>query len=869
MIPRRHAMRHTVARILGTLWAIDPDKLTAICEFLTLRREGWELEPHEIAARIGAPLRPTAAAGPGTPGQPSSPQVAVLSIQGTLVPRRVDAENASGGGMISTEAVAAAITAAANDPSIQTIVLDINSPGGTVAGTPELASAVAAAAQRKPVIAVANLMMASAAYWIASQATEIVASPSAEVGSIGVMAIHQETSQADAAAGVTTTVFRSVSGKADANGVEPLTPAARDAIAAKIDATHTLFLAAVAAGRGVTPNTVAATFGQGRTLTASEALAVGMVDRIATLDQVLAGLIAPQSTGSAAPTVGLSRNPTGAAASPVVVPLLMENVMNPQLVTALIRLGAITADATTEQAQAALVAVCAARGLDPTAEVTSLVAAMGMIYAAAPAPQNSAVRADGPQPPSLPSLPQAPPAATGVAPQQILSLVQLSPLDADTRLGLASELVPQAQSLTLDAVIARMNRETAAQSPPAGPRIAVSVNELDRLREQARDALLHRAFSGRVPQQVWSAEAQSMVDWRPGRIQGQLASLPRLAARLLVAGGMPWPAIDSLNPQQVCRLILGANPGEFGLRADEGLYNTRANFSNLLYDAANVVLRQSAIEAPTTYQLWMRQGEALNDFRFVHKVVGGEMANPQAIPENGEFQEATFGDGRESYRLTVWGERFSVSWQTLVDDNLGAFTSIPAKQGRAMARNRNRVAYQHLKDNGVLSDGTAYFASGHNNLAGTGTVISVASLNLAEKAMLQQQGLTPGVFVGASPRYLLVPPALAGTAREILSSTANPAASNSGVANIWQNALQPVVDPELSAAATGGSDTAWYTFSDSRDCEHFEYAYLAGMENPVFEMEPSFEKLGIAMRVYQPFAVKAIEYRGGYKNPGA
>ena len=865
MIRNKHGMRHLVARMLGSLWAIDPEKLSAICELLTLRREGWELEPHEIASRIATPPRQSAAVGVGTAAQPSTPQVAVLSIQGTLVPRRVDAENVSSGGLVSTESVGAAIDAAAADPQVTTIVLDINSPGGTVAGTPELATRIAAAAQRKPVLAVANLQMASAAYWIASQASQVIASPSADIGSIGVMAIHQETSQADAQAGITTTVFRSVAAKADANGVEPLTEAARAAIETRIAETHQQFLAAVASGRRTTPEAVAQQFGQGRTLTAEQALAVGMIDRIATLDQVLAELITPQSTGSAAPQA-VSRSFAGAAASPV-LPLCLETVMDVRILTALIRLGAIAADATAEQAQAALQAACALRALDPNGSVEAIVA--GLAPAALTQAAITAVAgADGRGTPS--SAPLTPPTFSGVAPQQLVDLVRLAPVSAETRVALLAELMPQASQLTHDHVVARLNREAAAVSPPAGPRIAVTESEADNLRVAARDALLSRHFGGRLPSQIWSAEAQEFVDWRPRRGAGQLASLPRLAARMLIAGGFSALEVDSLSNASVCRLIMGANPAEFGLRADGGaLFNTRGSFSTLLYDAANVVLRQSAAEAPSTYQLWMRRGEDLQDFKFVHKVVGGEMGNPQAIPENGEFQEVSFGDSRESYRLTVWGERWSCTWQTLVDDNLGALTTIPAKQGRAMVRNQNRVAYQTVKDNAALSDGVAFFHASHNNLAGTGTVLSVASLNAAEKAMLQQQGLTTGVFVGAAPRYLLVPPALKGTAMELLSSTSNPAASNSGVANIWQNGLTPIAEPELSAAATGGSDTAWYTFTDARDSEHFEYAFLAGMQAPVFEMEPSFERLGIAMRVYQPFATKGIEFRGGYKNPGA
>lgn len=856
MIPRQHAMRNLIARVTNTPWAIDPAKADAICDFLTLRRDGWQLEPHEIAARIGAPRGPTAAVG-GAGSQSVPSQIAVLSIQGTIVPRRVDADNVSGGGMVSAESLRQAIDSAAADPQVAQIVLDVNSPGGSVAGIPELAAAVAAASKRKPVWAVANLQMASAAYWISSQATTIVASPSAEVGSIGVLAIHSESSQADRTAGITTTVFRSTPGKADVNSVEPLTDEARTAFQTRIDQVHAQFLQAVADGRRVSLETVAQQFGQGRTMPAQAALAVGMVDRIATLDQLLAELTQP--TGSAAPT---GASVSGAAAASPAVPRL-ESVMDPRVLTALIRLGVCTAATSAEAAAVALQTVCALRQIDPNLDPAALAAAL----VPAATPPTVAAPAGSATPASAPALP-VPPAGVGAA--QLVSLVQMTAIPPAQQVRLLAELTPQAHTLTLADLTARLNREATAATPPAGPHVAVVGDQVDNLITAGRDALLQRQFAGRNPSTIWDARAQGFVEWRPSRGAAALASLPRLAARILVAHGLPALTVDTLSTQAIARLIFGANPREFGIMADDSaLYNSRGSFSNLLYDAANVVLRQAAVEAPTTYQNWMRRGQDLNDFRFVHKVVGGDMANPQAIPENGEFQEATFSDSRESYRLTVWGERFSVTWQTIVDDQLGAFTTVPQKQGRAMARNRNRVAYQTVKDNSALSDGTAFFASGHNNLAGTGAVISVASLNAGEKALREQKGVGDNAFVGVPPRYLLVPPAIAGTAREILSSTANPAASNSGVANIWQNGLEPIVDAELGAAATGGSDTAWYLFTDSADCEHFEYAYLAGMEQPVFEMQPSFERLGLAMRVYQPFACKGIDHRGGYKNPGA
>lgn len=867
---RSHRVRNLVAAALGNVWAIVPHKLDAICELLSIRASGYEYEPAEITARIGPPPGPRA-----TPSAAQPARVAVLSIQGTIVPRAADAQRVSGGGLVSAEQIGQALAAAVADPTIRAIVLDMATPGGTVAGVPELAAQVASAAKQKRVVAVANQLMASAGYWIASQATEIVASPSADVGSIGVLAIHQETSKADAADGVTTTVFRSVPFKADINSVEPLTEAARAHIDRQLAATHAQFLEAVATGRRVTVAAVAANFGQGRTLSATEAQAVGMVDRVATLDQVLAELLTTEDTGSGAPPRAAIDNPGATAARPA-VSLLESSTMDPRLLTALIRIGAIDVSANADQAAAALQTVLNLRGCSTSATIDEQLAAINATHGIHTAASLAAITAPvslTPPPPATPSpagTASAAPAA-GLGAGDITAMVRLAPLSAAQQLDLMAELAPQAGTITTAQVIARINTASAAANPPAGPRVEITSNSRDNLATAARDAILARAWENDLPAQIWDPRAQDQVDWRPAaRHASGLRRLPALARRCLIEGGIPALTVDALEDSQIARLIVGANPQEFGIAANEGMYNVTGMFSNILYDAANVMLRRSYMEANTTFDVWMKRGQDISDFRTVHRVIGGELPDPQAIPENGEFQETTIADGRESYKLDVWGERFSVTWQTIVNDQLGAFTEIPMKQGRAMRRKQNRLAYQVLKDNPTMSDTGALFnstavttAGGHNNTAGSLGDPSVADLNTLYSKMAQAPGLSTGVFLGLEPSWIIVPPALRGVTLELLGSTANPAASgNSGVRNIWENNLKPVVDVELSAAATGGSDTAYYVAADWRDCDTLEFAYLSGMSAPAFDSQPDFRRLGIAFRVYIAFAVKAIDWRG-------
>lgn len=281
MSTRKQKYRRVVAAALNTPWAILPHKLEQIAELLSLRAAGVRLTRAEIEARIGdAPRRNLLE---------ERSQIAVLNLFGVIFPRADLMSEVSGG--TSVERFGRAFDAAVADESVSAIVLNVDSPGGAVAGVEEVADRIFAARGTKPIVSVANYMMASAAYWLAAQADEIVAVKSAtDVGSIGVFNLHREQSRADDAAGETYSVIRSVKFKADNNPHEPLTEAAREHLQSRVDSIHAKFIAAVARGRGIDAATVNANYGQGRSLLAEQALAAGLVDRIDTFEAVIARL---------------------------------------------------------------------------------------------------------------------------------------------------------------------------------------------------------------------------------------------------------------------------------------------------------------------------------------------------------------------------------------------------------------------------------------------------------------------------------------------------------------------------------------------------------------------------------------------------
>ena len=152
-----------------------------------------------------------------------------------------------------------------------------------------MAAEIFKARGRKPIIAVVNSLAASAAYWIASAADEIVVTPGGQIGSIGVVAIHQEFSRMDERLGMTTTLISAGEFKTAGNEFEPLGEEAESAIQRRVNQFYAMFVKAVARGRGVDIGAVVRGFGQGRIVTARDAVKLGMADRVATLEDVLRG----------------------------------------------------------------------------------------------------------------------------------------------------------------------------------------------------------------------------------------------------------------------------------------------------------------------------------------------------------------------------------------------------------------------------------------------------------------------------------------------------------------------------------------------------------------------------------------------------
>ena len=201
----------------------------------------------------------------------------------------------------STFALADTITELSRDSSIAGVCLDIDSPGGLVTGTIECADAIFAARKMKPIAAFTSGLMASAAYWLGSQATagSLIATKSAEVGSIGVFLVHENWADFNKRLGVEITYIADGKYKTEGHLNAPLSPESRDSLQGEIARTGDLFRKAVARGRNTTVADVAKNFGQGRIVTAPDAARNGMIDRVGSFDDVMRVASIPSSRRAA------------------------------------------------------------------------------------------------------------------------------------------------------------------------------------------------------------------------------------------------------------------------------------------------------------------------------------------------------------------------------------------------------------------------------------------------------------------------------------------------------------------------------------------------------------------------------------------
>lgn len=302
----------------SSVWFIEPRRGAQIADAFLMRLDAGaatpgsflselEREANDIRGKVQrVPMPPRGKSG-------RVQDIAIIPMVGAIMPRGDAMSDMSGGGAVNLTRFQREFEMVANDQSVGAIVLEVDSPGGQVDLVPETAALIRRHRKAgRPIVAVANTMAASAAYWIAAAADELVVSPSGVVGSIGVFQLHQNLEGAAALQGIVPQYIYEGPRKVEGNPFAPLDDAARGAFQAEVRAYYEQFTNDVAAFRGVGVRTVRAdpegstdkTFGGGRAYSASQLKALGLIgaggmaDRVATLQDTLNRLMGRSARAS-------------------------------------------------------------------------------------------------------------------------------------------------------------------------------------------------------------------------------------------------------------------------------------------------------------------------------------------------------------------------------------------------------------------------------------------------------------------------------------------------------------------------------------------------------------------------------------------
>lgn len=265
-------------------WAIKEDTLKAMQIIVDRHLSGVKLTIDEIEA---------AAPGNKKTGSGSLNIIdgsAVIPIYGVISKRMSLIQKISTGAGTNVIQIKNSLMEAMADDSVKQVIFDIDSPGGSVDGVPELADFIFSLRGKKPMIAMADGMMASAAYWIGSAADKVYSTRSSEVGSIGVYSVVEDYTVMDHNAGIKTTIIKAGKHKAAGHPAKHFSDDDRAVIQEQVQDYYDLFVEAVARNRGL-DNESAREIADGRTYIGDKALANGMVDGISSMENIINGSV--------------------------------------------------------------------------------------------------------------------------------------------------------------------------------------------------------------------------------------------------------------------------------------------------------------------------------------------------------------------------------------------------------------------------------------------------------------------------------------------------------------------------------------------------------------------------------------------------
>lgn len=387
------------------------------------------------------------------------------------------------------------------------------------------------------------------------------------------------------------------------------------------------------------------------------------------------------------------------------------------------------------------------------------------------------------------------------------------------------------------------SRNLAPSSP--GPRVQGGLDARQKFVDGAERALLSRAGFG---QEEGGNEFRGLT-------------LRELAREALELQGV---RTRGLGPLDLVGTAFTARPDQV-LRAAGGMH-TSSDFPLLLANVARKAMLNGLEEGEESFQQWTSIG-TLGDYRPANRVALGAFPSLPKVGEGGEYTYGTLGETGETVQLAKYGRLFAITREAIINDDVDAFSKVPARMGRAALRTVGNLAYAALTSNPTMSDGKALFIAAHKNLAtGSTSALSVASLSAARAALRMQADRTNAAAVlNITPRFLIVPVALESTARTLMDAQYDPSSATLMIPNPVRGMATVIADPRLDLVST----TAWYLTGSPSAVDTVEVSYLDGQATPSLEQQDGWKIDGTEFKVRMEAAAKALAWEGLYKSNGA
>jgi ATP-dependent protease ClpP protease subunit len=300
-----------------------------------------------------------------------------------------------------------------------------------------------------------------------------------------------------------------------------------------------------------------------------------------------------------------------------------------------------------------------------------------------------------------------------------------------------------------------------------------------------------------------------------------------------------------------------------------------SDFPGILENSIGKALRSGYEADPQSHKAWVRF-TMVPDFKTVSRLLLGSAPALESVVEGGEYKYGGLDENKTSLAITKYGKAIRLTWETLINDDLGAFMRTPAAMGQAARRLEADKVYEiFTADTGngqLMQDGVRLFHSSHGNVSATVGAISTATLGAGRALLRKQQAIGNGGYLNLVPRFLIVPAEsetlaeqiLAAATRHVSGTESTSARRVDSPTPEWISKLQLVVEPRLNPT---------YGFYLAAASDQIDTVELASLEAdggaPYLEEERGFEVDSQDYKVRHTFTAKAIDWRGLVRVPAS